>query len=494
MYPARPSPEWGRTASPSSFRDPISMPGDDAVDKYKKLLSNTLIFAIGTFSSKLLVFFLTRLYTAVLTQEEYGIVDMIQQSGNLLLPLVTLGITNAVVRFGLDRGVKKSHVFTTGLLSIGAGFLLLMLLSPLLGLFDFLSGHVYLLCSFVLTSSLRSLCAQFVRAKGAVRLFALDGILSTLTTILFNILYLVVFRMGVFGYIFSMICSDILSVLFLFVMSNLRRYIRFRGLDRNIAKSMLLFSIPLIPNTILWWITNMSDRYIISMVLGAAFTGLYVAAYKIPSLVMLVSGIFMDAWQISAITEQKARDRFYTKVVDIYSMLLFVIASGAILMTRVIPLVLFDKSYYDAWRYIPLPVVSIVFTCLVNFLGSIYMVEKRSIRSLLTAMLSAVINIALNLWWIPLYGVNGAAAATLVCYVVVFVVRLVDTRKFVRIKWDYFRLILNAAVLMTQCYCVLREVPYWILYELALFALMLLVNGRGLIVGVRRLFRKKPAG
>ena len=140
---------------------------------------------------------------------------------------------------------------------------------------------------------------------------------------------------------------------------------------------MLLFSIPLIPNTILWWITNMSDRYIISMVLGRLFTGLYVAAYKIPSLVMLVSGIFMDAWQISAITEQKARDRFYTKVVDIYSMLLFVIASGAILMTRVIPLVLFDKSYYDAWRYIPLPVVSIVFTCLVNFLGSIYMVEKK---------------------------------------------------------------------------------------------------------------------
>lgn len=207
---------------------------------------------------------------------------------------------------------------------------------------------------------------------------------------------------------------------------------------------------------------------------------------------MLVSGIFMDAWQISAITEQKARDRFYTKVVDIYSMLLFVIASGAILMTRVIPLVLFDKSYYDAWRYIPLPVVSIVFTCLVNFLGSIYMVEKRSIRSLLTAMLSAVINIALNLWWIPLYGVNGAAARR--SFVTSWFRRPpVDTRKFVRIKW-VFPPHLNAAVLMTQCYCVLREVPYWILYELALFALMLLVNGRGLIVGVRRLFRKKPAG
>ena len=94
--------------------------------------------------------------------------------------------------------------------------------------------------------------------------------------------------------------------------------------------------------------------------------------------------------------EMCIRDSFYTKVVNIYSMLLFVLASGVIMMTRVIPLVLFDKSYYDAWRYIPLPVVSIVFTCLVNFLGSIYMVEKRSIRSLLTAALSAVINVAVS--------------------------------------------------------------------------------------------------
>ncbi len=53
---------------------------------------------------------------------------MIQQSGNLLLPLVTLGITNAVVRFGLDRGVKKATCSPRGFLSIGAGFLLLMLL------------------------------------------------------------------------------------------------------------------------------------------------------------------------------------------------------------------------------------------------------------------------------------------------------------------------------------------------------------------------------
>ena len=69
------------------------------MDKYKRLASNTLIFAIGTFSSKLLTFFLTRLYTSVLDKGEFGVTDLIQQAGNLLLPLITLGIINAVVRF-----------------------------------------------------------------------------------------------------------------------------------------------------------------------------------------------------------------------------------------------------------------------------------------------------------------------------------------------------------------------------------------------------------
>lgn len=77
------------------------------MDKYKRLISNTVIFAVGTFSSKVLVFLLMPLYTRVLTDAEYGVTDLIVQTGNLLLPLVSLGIINAVIRFGLDRGQHR---------------------------------------------------------------------------------------------------------------------------------------------------------------------------------------------------------------------------------------------------------------------------------------------------------------------------------------------------------------------------------------------------
>ncbi len=460
------------------------------MDKYKRLVSNTMIFAIGTFSSKLLSFFLTRLYTEVLDKAQYGVTDLIQQSGNLLLPLVTLGITNAVVRFGLDKGVRKSDVFTTGLLSLLGGAVLLLLISPLLGMVELLSGHIGLLCLFVLVSSLRSLCAQFVRAQNRVKLFAIDGILSTVTTILFNVLFLVVLRWGVFGYIFSIVCSDALSVVFLFVTAKLQRYVALRGVDFTQSRAMLKYAVPLIPNTVLWWVTNVSDRYIVAAVCGEAANGMYAAAYKIPSLIMLVSGIFMDAWQISAFTEKEGRDRFYSKVMSTYSALLFVMASGIILCTRFVPHILFAEKFYEAWRYIPLLVVAMVFTCMVNFLGSIYMVEKKSARSLFTAALSAIVNVVLNVWWIPRFGVNGAAAATLVCYLVVFGVRLWDTRRYIRIQWNYLRLIACTVIVLVQTVLLLLEVPLWLLWEVLLFGIVAVFCGKEMWESVVRVIRR----
>ncbi len=460
------------------------------MDKYKRLLSNTMIFAIGTFSSKLLSFFLTRLYTELLTQGQYGVTDMLQQSGNLLLPLITLGITNAVVRFGLDKGVRKSDVFTTGLLSLFGGGVLLLLISPLLSNIPLITDYVWLLCVFVLTSALRSLCAQFVRAQNRVKLFAVDGILSTVTTIGFNIIFLVVLRWGILGYMLSIICADLLSVVFLTITARLHRFINFRSLDFSVLRSMLKYAVPMIPNTVLWWITNVSDRYLVAVFLDESFTGLYAVAYKIPSLIMLASGIFMDAWQISAVTEEEDRNTFYTRIMSLYSALLFVMASGIIVCTRWIPHVLFATEYYSAWRYIPLLVISMVFTCLVNFLGSIYMVEKKSMRSLVTALISAVANVLLNLLWIPRYGVNGAAAATLVCYLIVFAVRTWDTKRYIRIEWNYLRLILCTVLLLAQTVLLLCNVPLSSVSQLVFFSLVLLLCGKEFLLGIRRFLRR----
>lgn len=153
-------------------------------------------------------------------------------------------------------------------------------------------------------SCLRSICSNFVRAKRmcvCTRLW----VLSTLMTVIFNILFLVVFDMGITGYVLATVLADFLSSVFLFLVANLKQYIDFKGFNRSVSKQMLRYAIPMIPTTIFWWITNVSDRFLVTYMISEAANGLYAVSYKIPTLINLVSGIFIEAWQMSAVTETK---------------------------------------------------------------------------------------------------------------------------------------------------------------------------------------------
>ena len=99
---------------------------------YRRLLSNTVLFSVSTFGSKILLFLLTPFYTSILTDAEYGVTDLIIQTGNVLIPLVSMGIINAVLRFGLDETTDLKGLFTTGLVVILVGEGVLALCYPLL--------------------------------------------------------------------------------------------------------------------------------------------------------------------------------------------------------------------------------------------------------------------------------------------------------------------------------------------------------------------------
>ncbi|MEG2852463.1 MAG: polysaccharide biosynthesis C-terminal domain-containing protein, partial [Hydrogenoanaerobacterium sp.] len=450
------------------------------------------IFAIGTFSSKVLVFLLMPLYTRVLDNTAYGVVDLIMQTGNLLIPIVSVGIINSVVRFGLDESVRKSDVFSTGLLTILFGFFLLVLCRPLLALVPNIKDHTLLIYLFVLMACLRSLCSQFTRARGLVRLFAFDGVLSTITTIGFTVLYLVVFKWGIDGYVMAIFCADFLSVIFLFISAKLYRFIKIRNLNSSVRLAMFKYCIPLIPTSLFWWIMNVSDRYIVSDMLGVHTNGLLAASYKVPTMINLISSIFMDAWQISAVGEKNVleRERFFTKVFRTYQSLLFTAASGLILFSKFITKILVSDAFYGSWKFIPFLVMATTYSCLVTFMGSVYMTEKKSVFAFVTTAVGALLNVGLNIWLIPIFGVNGATFATFLGFFLVFALRAMDTRRFIKIRFNVFKLIFNTVILGVQSFIMIFEIKYWLFYEIAFTVLMIVSNLGAIFVTVKKLYGK----
>jgi O-antigen/teichoic acid export membrane protein len=196
--------------------------------------------------------------------------------------------------------------------------------------------------------------------------------------------------------------------------------------------------------------------------------------------------VFIEAWQFSAVSESDEKERadFFTEVFAAYQGLMFMAASALVLFAKVATLILLDKSYYDSWQYIPPLALAMVFSGLVTFMGSVYLVKKKSVMSFVTAMIGAVVNVALNVLLIPVLSAMGAAIATFVSYFVVMIIRSVNTQKYVRFNMGIPKLVFNTAVLAAQSVVMVLEIKYWIAVEAVLFAAIVAVNGKDMLKGI----------
>ncbi|MGN0521503.1 MAG: lipopolysaccharide biosynthesis protein [Eubacterium sp.] len=465
------------------------------MDKYKKLASNTIIFAIGTFSSKILSFLLMPFVTRMMGTGDYGAADLIQQTVNVLIPIVTLAVNSAALRFALDKAADKRDVFTVGVRTTLIGFIIFLVFAYPLSLIqinDFrLGDYILLILAFVLVSSFRQLCQQFVRGSGHVKLFAVDGIIATATTLLFTILFLGPFKWGVTGYIVAIIASDACSIIFFTITAKLCNYIKPKGVDKSIAKQMLKYCAPLVPTVILWWVINVSDRYMITGFINSSANGLYTAASKIPNFVILFSQIFIDAWQLSAVddSDKESKARFFTNVFRVYSGGVFTVASALIVFCQFITTILVADSYYESWKFVPILIIATTYSCIVNFLASVYMSEKKSLMALLTASSGAVTNLVFNFILIPRIGANGAAVATVLAFLMVFITRGANARRYIKINYNLPLMIVETIILIAQSALMLYLQKGILLYavEAVLLIAMVLFNIKPIMELVRLL-------
>jgi O-antigen/teichoic acid export membrane protein len=465
--------------------------------KKKRLLSNMLILGAGTFASKVLVFLLMPLYTSVLSAAEFGVADILTQTANLLIPLAAVGICDGMFRFALDTRETgdteaQKRIFSAGIIVILLGGAVMCALCQILRVFNVCNGYIMLIAAYVLCANLHSAVANFIRATGKTALFATQGILNTVLTIAFNVVFLVVFDMGTLGYVLSVVFSDLLVTVLLFFVTKLYRFISFRAINGKIMRDMLKFSIPYIPTTIMWLITSASDRYIVTAYCGNAENGLYAAAYKLPTLLTLVCGVFIEAWQFSVVkdADESEREGFFSTVYKNYMGIIFMGAAVIIGGSKILTRLLLADSYYESWQFVPVLVIATTFSALVSFFGSVYFLEKKSVMSMLTSMAGALVNVVLNFVLIPERGAMGAAVATVISYVAVYAIRAYDTRFYVRFNMHTVKLIINTLLVTAEAFIMISEMRYWRYATLAIMAFILVFNGKDILMALKPIAAK----
>ena len=399
----------------------------------KYLAKNTIIFAIGNIATKLISFVLVPLYTSILSTSQNGVVDLVNTMGNVLAPVLILNISEAVMRFSLDKEADYKKIMSVGMMALLLAAFLGLAIIPGSKLIIEIAPYAKYVYFYTLSLSASQLFLCYLRGKEKLGLYSVGNIIQTVFIAFLNIVFLRFMGLGVCGYFTAYIIANFISAIYAFVAGNVIRVIKEFQIDKNLTRSMLKYSIVLIPNTFMWWIMNSSDRVMVTSMIGVAANGVYAVSYKLPSLVSTLTTIFNQAWSYSAIREDGAEDeKSYNNKVFIQLISTVMLLSIA-LLTVVKPFlkIYIDADYYDAWRYTPFLIVGSAYLTMATFMATSYTVHKDSFGYLFSATFGAALNIVLNYLLIPIIGVYGAAFATCVSYIAVFIFRLIHTREYI---------------------------------------------------------------
>lgn len=450
------------------------------MSRYKKLMGNSLLFAVGNLGSKLINIILVPLYTYYLSTAEFGVVDVVQTTAKMLLPILSLSIFDGVLRFVMDKEEDANAVFTNGVMITTIGSLIALLIYPILESFKLLDGLMGYMIIILILQAYQSLFAQFSRAIGAIKAFAINGLLMALVTGLMNVLLLVQFDMGINGYLLSMVIANLFSIFFLSIAVKGHSYFKVKTINKTLIKKMLIYSIPLIPNAFMWWVINASNRYFIVFFIGASANGLFAVASKIPTLLSVLNTIFFQAWQLSAIEEfeSKEKSKFFSEVFSYFQMVMLLGASAIIVIIKLAMQFFVAPEYYTAWQYIPFLLLGVVFSSYSGFIGANYIAAKETKGVFKTSVIGGIINLIANVILIPLIGINGAGLATMISFFAMWVLRVIDTKKFINLKVNVMNLVLNLGVIFVQTYVLFinLNITTNLIVQSLLFIVLLVVN------------------
>lgn len=430
------------------------------MNKEKQLFKNTAIVSIGKLCTQLITFFLLPLYTYALSTEEYGIVDLLNTLISLFIPIVILQIDQGVFRYLLDvrdkEEEKKKIISSTIFFTIIQSIIYLIL-------FSFVSQFIhndykYFLAINLVAIAFSTILLQISRGIGDNVRYAVGSFLTGLVTVILNVVLIIVFHLGAYGLLIASLCGNIICIIYILFAKKLYNYTKVKYFDKAILKNILKYSILLVPNMLSWWIVSASDRLIISTIIGVSANGIYSAANHFSGIFSTLNSVINMTWTESAALNIEAEDKeqFFSKIFKLYVQFFGALCLGVIAFMPFVFSILVNSKFNSAYYQIPILIIATFFNILTSFLGSIYIAKKLTNEIAKTSMISALINIIINISLIHFIGLYAASISTLVSYFIMFIYRLIDSKKYVKMQLN--QKLLFSLMLM----CVITIVAYYI--------------------------------
>ena len=399
-----------------------------------KFITDIFIYGFGNLGSKMITFLLIPLYTYYIKPEEYGYYDITLNMIFLMIPFVTLQLRDGVFRFLLDNDDDNIRIniitFTYKfLLQTTLIVLLIAVITPCFISIPYIGWIAFTL----IFMSFYEVQMQIVRGTGNNKYFVIASIMTAFSTAGGSVLCIVVFNMGIAGIFCASILARTISIIIIEQKLHLfKKYFYYNFKNKELNRSLINYSLPLLPNIICCWLISSSNRFYIEHFLGLEENGIYAVAAKFTCILENFTVIIYQAWQETAIKQYKSTDKnnYFSKILNTYILVLSLMAIFLVFILKMNYSWLVSPKYLKSVAYLYPLSISVIFYALASFLDMGYQCYKQTVKTLPSIIMTALLNMLLNYLFIKEIGIYGIIYSSIISYMFLFIYRLFDTRKY----------------------------------------------------------------
>lgn len=444
----------------------------------KDVFKNSFFYTIGNLLLKAFSFFLIPLYTSYLSPEQYGILNLANSFSSVLTMVLMMGLQYSVIRFFADYkedrekvakmfGTVICFILVLGIL-ISGGLVLLR---------SYWSIYVFEDISFfpiVLLAILISVVHGLYTVYQDILKGMQDAKRSILLTYLFfflmlgsNIYTVVVMKMGATGILYSTFVVNAIMLVLMFV-DLYKRRLFVLTIDKIVLKELLKYSLPLVPHTMAYTISNYATRLVISNKMSLSMLGVYSLASQFGNLGDVILNSIQSAFQpwmfnrMNDIDGQKVDDIAKTSYMLMWVYGLFFILIGVFSQEAII--LMASESYNEAWIYVPFIVMSIAIKSPMYFYNNFLYYDKSKTKYLFhITVISSIICIVITFLLVPVFGIFGAIIASIVSLIIrlILILHIVSNEA----KKYYSLIKLHLLFILPMIFMGIALVPSYIIFQ-----------------------------
>lgn len=422
----------------------------------RKLLGNSLFYAVADILGKGIHFILLPIYTAYLTTEDYGIQNMITSFNAVMNYIVLLCLDSAALKFYSeyqeDKNILKRFygtamsivLFFSGIVLITCILFQNLLVKFVFGGISFIP-YVLLGLAILMLDVFYTLHRRMLEAMQEGKKVAMVGFIAVLLSSGMTVVMIGIVKLGVMGVLIATLLTSLGTVIFSLIDMRKNDMITI-CFDKLLAKKMLKYSLPLIPHQVSGYLAALISKIFLNISGSLSTVGLYGIATQFSSVV----DVFQDAtsrayrpWLFSLLSKEKEIDKKRIRNISNILMSVYsVVTLGIGIFAQEIIWIMTSDSYHEAWRVIPVLVMVVSVRSIYYFYFAQCLYYPNTSRLIFIASMTAnLCNIVSAAILVPQFGMYGSAAASMISIVVNTLIILVINRQNGDIGYNLISLI-----------------------------------------------------